>query len=122
MNQHTATTFLVGTQQPMRGLAVPKFSREEVIPLAREELNHFVALIEDLTPSDLVQPTDCTLWNVKDLVAHQAGHLLMLISFREFFSQFNPLNNLEYIRLGMNILDAANQRQVDRRADWTPAN
>src|SRR5688572_3524838 len=112
MNQQAASTFLVETQQPIRGLAVPKLSRDEVIPMAREELRHFVALIENLTPSDLTQPTDCTMWNVKDVVAHQASHVLILTTFREFFNQFSPLNNLEYIRLGMNILDAANQRQV----------
>jgi uncharacterized protein (TIGR03083 family) len=121
MNQQAAANFLVGTQQPIRGLAVPKLSREEVIPMAREELRHFMALIENLVPGDLTQPTDCTMWNVKDVVAHQASHMLMLTSFREFFNQFNPLNNLEYIRLGMNILDAANQRQVDKRSSWTMA-
>jgi len=122
MNQQAASpSFLVGTQQSLQGLAVPKLSRDEVIPLAHEELKRFLALLECLNSDDWQQATECTRWNVKDVVAHQASHVYGLADFRETLSQFNPLNNLEYIRLGMNILDAANQRQVDKRVDWTPA-
>src|SRR5262245_40096119 len=119
MNQQMVSSFLVGTQQPTRGLSIPKLSHEEVIPMAREELKRFLALLETLAPTDWEQSTDCTRWSVKDVVAHQASHVLALTRFEEFLNQFNPLNYRDYLRRGMNFLDAANQRQVDKRVNWT---
>jgi uncharacterized protein (TIGR03083 family) len=122
MNQPmTSSSVLAGEQKPIRASAVATLSPEEVIPLAREELTRFLALIEVLTPAEWDRPTDCSLWTVKDIVAHQASHVLALIHFREFLDQFNPLKFRDYTQQGMNTLDAANQRQVDKRAKWTPA-
>jgi uncharacterized protein (TIGR03083 family) len=123
MNQsvYTEATILVRNPQPASALQIPKLSSAEVIPMAREEISRFVALLESLAPSDWGQPTDCTLWTVKDVVAHQVSHTLALTHYREIMDQFNPLRFREYSRRGMNFLDAANQRQVDKRASWTPA-
>lgn len=122
MNQPTAVASVLTTKHhPLRASAIAKLSRAEVIPLAREELSRFLNLIESLTPADWDKPTECSLWMVKDIVAHQASHVLALTHFREFIDQFNPLNLRDYSRRGMNSLDAANQRQVDKRAKWTPA-
>ncbi len=101
--------------------AIPKLAPPEVIPLARVELERFLALVETLTPADLNQPTDCTLWTVKDIIAHQSSHVFGLTRFGEFMDQFNPLRARAYTAKGMNSLDAANQRQIDRRASWTLA-
>lgn len=120
MNQ-PITSVLAGEHLPPRASAVAILSREEVIPLAREELRRFLALIETLTPADWNKPTDCSLWTVKDIVAHQASHVLALTHFREFLDQFNPLKFRDYTQQGLNTLDAANQRQVDKRAKWTSA-
>lgn len=122
MNQPIAAAPIFSqTQQPIRGIAVPKLSRQEVVPLAREELTRFLALLDTLEPADWNKPTECTLWSVKDVVAHQASHVVALTRVGEFLDQFNPLTCLAYLRKGMNTLDAANQRQVDKRATWTPA-
>lgn len=118
--QAAASTTLSSAHQPLRATAIAQLSRQEVIPLAREELTRFLPLVESLAPDDWSKPTDCALWTVKDVVAHQASHVLALTHVREFIDQFNPLRFREYTRRGMNILDAANQRQVDRRAHWTP--
>jgi len=96
--------------------AIPKLARHEVIPMARVELDRFLALIETLSPAELSQPTDCTLWSVKDLIAHQASHVVSFVRLGDFIDQFNPLNLRAYTAKGMNLLDAANQRQVDLRA------
>ncbi|MBK8035098.1 MAG: maleylpyruvate isomerase family mycothiol-dependent enzyme [Chloroflexi bacterium] len=101
--------------------AIPKLAPPEVIPLARVELERFLALVETLTPADLNQPTDCTLWSVKDIIAHQASHVFGLTRFGEFMDQFNPLRARAYTARGMNGLDAANQRQIDLRAQWSLA-
>ncbi|MBN8637631.1 MAG: maleylpyruvate isomerase family mycothiol-dependent enzyme, partial [Anaerolineae bacterium] len=101
--------------------AIPKLALPEVIPLARVELDRFLTLVETLTPADLNQPTDCTLWSVKDIIAHQASHVFGLTRFGEFMDQFNPLRARAYTAKGMNGLDAANQRQIDLRAQWSLA-
>ncbi len=100
---------------------ITKASRAEVAQLAHIELQRFVELIETLTPSDWEQPTACTLWTVKDIVAHQAAHVIAGTRFTEFLSQFNSRNFRDYTARGMNSLDAANQRQVDLRAERTSA-
>lgn len=110
-----------GKPQPAGAAAVASLQRGEVIPLAREELKRFLALLETLSTDDWQQPTECSLWNVHDIVAHQASHVLALTRPREFLDQFFPLNFRDYTRKGMNSLDAANQRQVDLRSSWTPA-
>lgn len=114
----TSTSVLAGEASPPRASAIPRLRRDEVLPLARAELKRFLALIESLSPADLAQPTGCTLWSVKDIVAHQSSHVLGLTRVREFLGQFNPRNLRDYTQRGMNSLDAANQRQVDLRAGW----
>lgn len=121
MDQSLAvSSVLVGTHQPISASAIARLSREEVIPLAREELARFLTLVETLSPDDWDRPTECSLWTVKDIVAHQASHVFGLTHYREMLDQFFPLNFREYTGKGMNNLDAANQRQVDQRASWTP--
>lgn len=105
----------------VRMAEIAKAQRSEVAQLARTELQRFVDLIEKLSPSDWEQPTACTLWTVKDIVAHQAAHVMAGTRFTEFLGQFNSRNFREYTAKGMNSLDAANQRQVDLRAQRTPA-
>ena len=122
MNQSlTSTSVFTEQLQPARAAAIPRLSRDEVIPLAREELTRFLTLLEALTPEDWGRPTECSLWTVKDIVAHQASHVVALTRPGEFLDQFFPLRLRAYTSKGMNSLDAANQRQVDRRAQWSPA-
>ncbi len=92
------------------------FQRSEMAALARVELTRFLALVESLEADDWTRPTDCTAWDVRAVVAHQASHPRGAASAREFFDQFNPLKFRTYSAKGLNLLDAANQRQVDLRA------
>ncbi|MBL8132768.1 MAG: maleylpyruvate isomerase family mycothiol-dependent enzyme [Anaerolineae bacterium] len=117
--QMAVPSTLIGQHLPQHAAAVPRLSRQEVVPLARVELERFLALAATLTTDDLRQPTDCALWSVKDIIAHQASHVLALTRLGEFMDQFNPLNFRDYSARRLNSLDAANQRQVDRRADWS---
>lgn len=92
------------------------FQRSEMAAQARVEIDRFLALVETLSSDDWTKPTDCTAWNVRAVVAHQASHPIGAANTWEFIDQFNPLRFLGYIAKGMNLLDAANQRQVDIRA------
>jgi uncharacterized protein (TIGR03083 family) len=122
MNHSIASAPLVIPEAAVvRADAIPRLQHDEVISLARQELDQFLALLESLDAVDWQRPTECTLWTVKDIVAHQASHVKGLTHYRETLSQFNPLNLRDYTRQGLNVLDAANQKQVNLRASWTPA-
>jgi len=121
MQVMTRESLFTNSSAALPAAAIPKLAPPEVIPLARVELERFLTLVETLTPADLKQPTDCTLWSVKDIIAHQASHVFGLTRFGEFMDQFNPLRARAYTAKGMNALDAANQRQIDLRAQWSLA-
>lgn len=100
-------------------VVIPALTHREAMTMAREELRRFQALIETLVDADWSQPTACSLWSVKDIVAHQAAHLCSVTSFKAFMSQANPLIMRSYLKNGMNMLDAMNQAQVDLRRTYT---
>lgn len=119
--QQTVILPAAGQGKAARTADIAKSARAEAAQLARIELQRFIDLTEKLTPTDWERPTACTLWTVKDIVAHQAAHVIAGTRFTEFLSQFNARNFRDYTARGMNSLDAANQRQVDLRAGRTPA-
>jgi uncharacterized protein (TIGR03083 family) len=120
--QPTTIPLSATVAHPPQGRAhdIPALRQDEVIPMARVELERFLALLDALELDEWNLPTECTLWSVKDIVAHQASHVVGFVHWRACLDQFNPLKLRDYMRRGMNILDAANQRQVDMRADWSP--
>jgi uncharacterized protein (TIGR03083 family) len=85
--------------------------------LAKQELAAFVDLLNQLEPDDWGKPTPCALWDVKDVVAHQAGHVQMGSGLRGFVAQLSPRPLAPYRKRGMSMLDALNQRQVDIRRE-----
>jgi uncharacterized protein (TIGR03083 family) len=89
--------------------------------MSAEELRRFLVLVESLGDEDWSQQTACSLWTVKDIVAHQAAHVSGFISLRNYIDQVNPAVLRPYRQNGMSILDAMNQAQVDLRRHRTPA-
>jgi uncharacterized protein (TIGR03083 family) len=103
------------------GALVPALTHQEAMVMSAEEMRRFLALIESLADEDWHKQTACSLWTVKDVVAHQAAHVVGLTSLGSFMSQANPALMRPYRKNGMNFLDAMNQAQVDLRRDNTPA-
>jgi uncharacterized protein (TIGR03083 family) len=95
---------------------IAPITRAEARALAEAELQCFLALVETLGPEDWSQPTACTLWNVQQMLAHQAGAYAGYASWREFFRQFSQRPGP-----GQQIVDATNACQVADRAGRTPA-
>lgn len=110
----------VGTQFE-DGARIPALTHREAQGMAAEELRRFQALIESLSAEDWERETACTLWTVKDIVAHQAGHVVGFISLGAFMRQLSPPVLSPYLRKGMSMLDAWNQGQVDARRGHSPA-
>lgn len=101
--------------------AIPPLSHGESAAMATDELERFLALLDELRPEDWSKPTACTRWDVRQIVAHLAGVAHAYSTFSEFRRQGNGRLQLPYRRAGMSRLDAMNQIPVDDRAGRTPA-
>lgn len=115
------TTTAAQNANASRAGDIPAPDRATCAKFAKQELVAFVDLLNQLEPDDWCKPTPCALWDVKDVVAHQAGHVQMGSGLRGFVAQLSPRPLAPYRKRGMSILDALNQRQVDMRKGRTPA-
>jgi uncharacterized protein (TIGR03083 family) len=106
--------------EPSDPLAIPTPRLADYAASARAELDAFVQLLESLGPDDWTRPTPCSLWNVHDVVAHQAGHIQSGAGFGGLLAQVNPIALRAYRKRGLSMLDAMNQKQVDVRRSDTP--
>jgi uncharacterized protein (TIGR03083 family) len=99
---------------------------EDILPLghqeagsmARVELERFIALLETLAEDDWLKPTYCTLWNVRQIVSHQAGAYAGYAGWAEFNRQWSPPPRPQP---GQMTVDAVNDIQVADRAQAAPA-
>ncbi|MBK8137202.1 MAG: maleylpyruvate isomerase family mycothiol-dependent enzyme [Anaerolineae bacterium] len=118
--QRVQTSTSMTASPVQHGAAIPALTRHEAKGMSAEELRRFTVLIESLSDADWGQPTACTLWTVKDIVAHQAAHVLSFTSLSSFLSQVSPARTRPYTQKGMSFLDAMNQAQVDLRISRSP--
>ena len=96
---------------------IPKLSHKEAGQLAAAELARFISLVETLEGDDWDQPTMCTKWSVRDILAHQAGAYAAGASFAEFRRQGmgNP-----YMKEEKMPIDAINRLQLEDREGRSP--
>jgi uncharacterized protein (TIGR03083 family) len=66
---------------------VPVLDRREAATISAAENARFVALVETLTPDEWAKPTDCSAWDVRDLVSHVLGAMEGHVSLRVFMHQ-----------------------------------
>ena len=86
--------------------------------MARVELERFIALLETLAEDDWPKPTYCTLWNIHQIVSHQAGAYAGFASRAEFRRQWGPPPQPKPDQM---TVDAVNDIQVADRAGAKPA-
>ncbi|MCA9971653.1 MAG: maleylpyruvate isomerase family mycothiol-dependent enzyme [Anaerolineales bacterium] len=115
---HTATFTEphAATGQTIDAARIPALGHAEAGGLAREELRRFLALVETLHADAWQQPTDCTEWTVRDILAHQAGSYAGFTSWAEFRRQLSARP-----APGQMQVDALNARQLADRAASSPA-
>lgn len=94
---------------------VPYVTADEAEQLMLVEIERFLALMENLEPEDWEKPTACSAWNVRDILAHQAGGYAGGASLREMIRQGSQ-------KPGPGELpeDAVNAFQLRERSDRTP--
>src|SRR5262245_13131378 len=109
----------IAVQHSIQNVAdIPLLSHKEAGLMARVELERYIALLETLSEDDWLKPTYCTLWNVQQMVSHQAGAYAGFASWAEFKHQWNPPPRP---KPGQMVIDAVNDLQVTERAEATPA-
>ena len=114
-----ATVSSTGTTAAIKQAAdIARINRQEAQQLAMFEVKQVIQLLEQLDGDDWAQPTDCTEWNVRDMVAHLAGAMTGSTSLREFVRQ-NVTH--PYVKAVANSVDGTNRMQIDERASQTTA-
>jgi uncharacterized protein (TIGR03083 family) len=96
--------------------AIPFVTADEAYSLLKVQLDRLITLLETLEPQDWTLPTACTAWNVRDIVAHQAGGYASGTSYRELIRQYSSIP-----KKGQLPEDAVNELQLNERANRTPA-
>lgn len=97
---------------------IPKLTHAEARELAQTEYERVLSLLQMLEGDDWQQPTYCTEWNVREMVAHLAGAVTQWSSLAQFRHQSmqNP-----YLKEFDEPIDGINKLQVVERADKAPA-
>ena len=106
--------------EPLAAARVPPTAHAQARVMALIELERFLDLLQELAPADWLKPTACTLWDVRQIVAHVAGAAASYASWSQLARQWNPLAQRPYRQAGLTMLDALNQIQVDDRASSRP--
>ena len=101
--------------------AIPSLTHAEATAMATLELERFLALVTSLSDEEWEQPTACTLWNVRQVLAHVTGGYAAYARWSEFKRQGSARVQRPYRASGLSFLDSMNQIQVDDRAHATPA-
>jgi uncharacterized protein (TIGR03083 family) len=85
---------------------------------AAEEYRRLVALLDELSDEEWRRPTDCSEWDVREMVAHLVGAAEAGASMRELVHQARVGRR---VRPGEPGVDGMNAVQVQERADAAPA-
>jgi uncharacterized protein (TIGR03083 family) len=64
-----------------------RLGHREAMAVGRTEYQRFIALLTSLSPTDWDQPTDCTGWDVRAMVAHNLANMHANASLRELAHQ-----------------------------------
>lgn len=94
---------------------IPYVTASEAHQLLLTELSRITHLFESLQAEDWQKPTACTDWNVRDILAHQAGSYANGASLQELIHQLTSPP-----REGQLPEDAINRTQLRDRKDKSP--
>jgi hypothetical protein len=100
-------------------VAIPSAIRlpghDEAMHLASVEYGRFLALLRSLSPEDWGRDIDCTLWNVKAVVAHNVGNMEANASLLELVRQLRMAGKRARVS-GRLKIDEMTGLQVGERA------
>jgi uncharacterized protein (TIGR03083 family) len=88
--------------------------------MASVEYGRFLALVRDLSPEDWRRKTDCTLWDVQAVVAHNLGNMEANASLLELMRQLRTASKRARAS-GRPKIDEMTGLQVEERATLSPS-
>jgi uncharacterized protein (TIGR03083 family) len=96
----------------------PAIERPTAMRLAETEYQRVTDAVDALQSEDWTRPTDCTAWDVRQLVAHIAGQANLFSTPLELARQMRATKVQE--RRGRKGVDALTAAQVEERQDLGP--
>ena len=96
----------------------PTMRHQDWMAAAEEEYRRLGALLAELDAEDWQRPTDCTEWDVREMVAHLVGAAEATARMREMVRQSRLGMRL---RAGGPLVDGINRVQIRERGGVTPA-
>lgn len=101
------------TTWPGRDIVQPEIERPTALRLAETEYQRVAEAVDALRPEDWARPTDCTAWDVRQLVAHIAGMAEFASSPLAMARQLRAANARQ--QEGQASIDAQTAVQVEQR-------
>lgn len=101
-------------------LVRPRIPRPLALQLADTEYGRMADTLAALRPGDWGRPTDCTLWDVRDLACHMVGMAAMVTTPWETSRQQRKAA-ADAEAQGVDPLTALTGLQVSERAQWSTA-
>ncbi len=109
----------MSTTAPHRAdLRRPHIPRPLAMQLAETEYARMADALAVLGPDDWTRPTDCTLWNVRQLACHLVGMAQMVATPLEMRRQLRKADAIAEAE-GIDQLTALTGLQVSERDDWS---
>jgi uncharacterized protein (TIGR03083 family) len=96
----------------------PALLRPTTMRLAHTEYQRVIDVVEALRPEDWTRPTDCTAWDVRQVVSHIAGHAQLVSSPLEMARQLRAAKARQ--QDGQASIDALTAFQVEERQHLGP--
>jgi len=95
---------------------IPALTRDEAMDLAAAEYARTIIALHALAPDDWTRPTECPLWDVREMASHTLAFAEAHTSIRELIHQLTTAR-----KAGGDFLDAWTATQVRDRSTATPA-
>ena len=99
---------------------IPEIGHDEAMNLAATEYDRVLGLADDLVDDDWSRPTDCTDWDVKDMLGHLLGMFEQHADAEERTRQFAAAAGIARQTGGI-PLDEMTALQVREHADLSTA-
>lgn len=106
------------TTWPGRAIVQPAIERSTALRLAQIEYQRVAEAVDALQPEDWTLPTDCTAWDVRQLVAHIAGMAKFISTPLEMARQLRAAQAGQ--QDGQAPIDAQTAVQVQQREQFGP--
>ena len=99
---------------------IPRIGHDEAMAITAAENQLFQEAIETIEGDDWHNRTDCTRWDVRDVVVHLVASAQAQASFVEFCRQLRQGSNLTAEIGGVHWVDGLNEGQLRARTHLAP--